>query len=77
MLQVSQAVSTNVPEFSAVGYYSTVPFSTAEFSVHLLVLQLGFPGTSLKTNPSLVKTVRQFHLQIEFIQQGFSNIYIL
>lgn len=77
MLQVIQTVSTNLPEFSTVGYCSTVTLSAAAFSVHFLVLQLEFTGTGLKTNPSLVKAVRQFHLQMEFIQQGFSNIYIL
>lgn len=75
MLQVIQAVSTNLPEFSTVGYYLTGTLSAAEFSVHLLVLQLGLTGTGLKTNPSLVKAVRQFHLQTEFIQQG-SAIFI-
>lgn len=53
MLQIIQAVSTKLPELSAVGYYFTVTLSTAKFSVYLLVLQLGFTG--LKTNPSLVK----------------------
>lgn len=53
MLQIIQAVSTKLPEFSAVGYYSMVTLSTAEFSVRLLVLQLGFTG--LKINSSLVK----------------------
>lgn len=57
MLQTIQALSTELPEFSAVGYCSTVTLSTAEFSVHLLVLQLGFTGTGLKTDPSLVKAV--------------------
>lgn len=71
MLQVIQAVFTNLPEFSTVVYYST----TAEFSVRLLVLQLGFTGTGLKTNPSLVKAVRQFHLQIDLFNRG-SAIFI-
>lgn len=38
MLQTIQAVSTELPEFSAVGHCSTVALSAAEFSVHLLVL---------------------------------------
>lgn len=38
MLQTIQAVFTELPEFSAVGYHSTVTLSAAEFSVHLLVL---------------------------------------
>lgn len=51
MLQVIQAVSTNLPEFSTVVYYST----TAAFLVHLLGTAAGIYCTGLKANPSFVK----------------------
>lgn len=47
MLQVIQAVSTNLPEFSTVVYYST----TAAFLVHLLGTAAGIYWYRLKSKP--------------------------